>query len=376
MRTPVPRDRNSWTLIQSIDRVVKPLVVSFIASVVLAPIASAQETLVLANGDRLSGKLTAINGGSWVFQHPVAGAITIPRAEVLAYETLVPIAVRLADGTVAVGRFEVSGDSMRLVTGVAGTLPVIPADLAAVAPVDDLGSLRPVRTVGRFWPLTRFWRATAGFGFSSTTGNSRSRGFAGDLKIARDTPKDRIGAEFGHASTYSAGPGADVLEKVVEKYYASLRVDVFFSPRFFVFATTKQERDRFQGIDLRSNYQSGLGLQVTAGRNTDLRFFASGGMRREAFVTDSAFGTPVLGAGGAFKQQVGPMELAWTVDWFPRAQVLHDYRAISAASVTTTVFGGLGFRVTSRNELNNNPPSGVEKHDWLLTTALTYTIGR
>jgi hypothetical protein len=114
---------------------------------------------------------------------------------------------------------------------------------------------------------------------------------------------------------------------------------------------------------------------VSGGR-TDLRFYASGGMRREAFVTDSTFSTPVLGAGGAYKQRVGPMELAWTVDWIPRAAVLRDYRAVSSASITTTVFRGLGFRITSRNELNNNPPAGVEKHDWLLTTALTYTIGR
>jgi putative salt-induced outer membrane protein YdiY len=355
---------------------VKPLFLALGASLAMSSPGVAQETVVLANGDRLTGTLTAISGGTWVFEHALAGELAIPRAKVVTYQTPVPIAVRLRDGTVAVGRIDLVGGEMRLVTGVAASLPLIPADLAAVAPADDVGSLRPRSAVGWFSPLSRFWSATAGFGFSSSSGNSRSRGFAGDLKITRDTPKDRISADLGLATTYSAPPDADALEKVVEKYYGALRVDLFFSQRFFVFATTRQERDRFQGIDVRSNYHGGLGLQVASGGDTDLRFFASGGIRREAFVTDSVFSTPVLGAGAAFKQRMGPVELAWSVDWSPRAAVLGDYRALSSASITTTVFAGLGFRVTSRNDFNNRPPPGVEKHDWLLTTALTYTIGR
>jgi putative salt-induced outer membrane protein YdiY len=347
-------------------------------ALILTPAASAfaQETVVLTNGDRLHGRLTSIEGDRWVFRHAVAGELAIPHGEVRSFEAPEPIAVRLRDGTIAVGRIEATGQGMRLVTGTAQPRPVIPADLAAVAPADDPGALRPPRPVGRFSPLDRFWSATAGLGFSSSSGNSRSRGFAGDLKIGRDTPRDRIALELGLATTLSAPPGGDTLEKVVEKYYGALRVDVFFASRFFVFGTMRQDRDRFQGIDLRSNYHGGLGLQALAGGGTDLRIYASGGMRREAFVTDSVFATPVLGAGGAFTQRLGPVELTWNLDWVPRAAVLSDYRAVSSAAITTTVFRGLGFRVTSRNELNNRPPAGVEKHDWLLTTALTYTVGR
>jgi putative salt-induced outer membrane protein YdiY len=48
---------------------------------------------------------------------------------------------------------------------------------------------------------------------------------------------------------------------------------------------------------------------------------------------------------------------------------------LSEAGLSTTVFKGLGFRIGSRNEYNNRPPVGVEKHDWLFTTNLTYTVG-
>ncbi len=36
---------------------------------------------------------------------------------------------------------------------------------------------------------------------------------------------------------------------------------------------------------------------------------------------------------------------------------------------------GVGFRIGSRNRYNNRPPTGIEKHDWLLTFNLTYAIG-
>lgn len=345
-----------------------------LASLAFAPPVTAQQTLVLRGGDRLSGTLTAIRGERWVFRH-AGGELTLPGSDVAWYATPEPIGVRLADGAILAGRIEAAGGTMRLVAADGTTRALRPADLAAVGSPDDLDALRPV-PIGYFTSIGRFWSATAGFGFSSKTGNSRSRGFAGDLGVMRDTPRDRIDLTLGLATTFSASPGSDSLEKVVEKYYGSLRLDVFLGKRVFVFGGTRQERDRFQGIDLRSNYHGGAGFQAVASEATDLRFYASGGYRREAFVSDSTFGTPVLGAGLAFEQDVGPAALTWTVDWTPRAEDFQDYRFISSAAVTTTVLAGLGFRVASRNEVNNSPPAGIEKHDWLLTTTLTYSIGR
>jgi putative salt-induced outer membrane protein YdiY len=345
-----------------------------LSAMLAAPPANAQQTLVLKDGDRLTGELTAITGSTWVFKH-AGGELRVESADVTSFTTTTPIGVRLADGAILAGTISLAGDRLRLV-GADGTARTIsPGDLAAVGSPTDLAALRPIR-VGFFTPFDKFWGATVGVGFSNKTGNSRSRGLTGDLDITRTSPRDRLELAAGIANVFSAPPGVDSLEKVVEKYYGSLRADVSIADRLFVFAVTRQERDKFQGIDLRSNYSGGLGVQIVATALTDFRFYGSAGYRREAFVTDSVFGTAILGAGTGLTQVLGPAKLAWTIDWTPSADNLKDYRFVSAATLTADVIGGLGFRVSSRNEVNNNPPVGVKKHDWLLTTGLTYSLGR
>lgn len=341
--------------------------------------AAAQQTLVLTNGDRLSGRLTKIDGATWVFAHS-AGDLKVPATDVAEYSTTNPVGLRLADGTILAATVSAANGQLRLAGSDGTTRTVAATDLAAVGDPATLDALVPVR-IGYFTPIGRFWGATAGLGFSDKSGNSRSRGLTADLAVGRRSPRDRLSLRLGVAREESLDPDGDTLQTTVEKYYGSARADVFFSPRLFAFASTAQERDKFQGIDLRSNYNAGLGVQLIATDQTDLRFSASAGLRREAF-TDVALetnSTPILAAGTEFRQTLGPAVFAWSVDWAPSTKDLEDYRFVSEASLTTTVFQGLGFRIASRNEINNRPPAQVpalKKHDMLLTTALTYSIGR
>jgi len=338
----------------------------------------AQDTLVLRNGDRLTGQLIGVAGGTWSFTHP-GGVLKLAAGDVAAFTSAGEIGVRLQDGTLAAGRVVTTDGQMRLVGADGSTRTITPADLAAVGSPADLESLREVR-IGFLSPFGRFWGATVGAGFASKTGNSRSRGFNGDLSVERKTAKDRLGFGIG-AATQWAGDPADLtsdLVKVVEKYYGAARLDVFVSKAFFLFAGTQQESDQFQGIDLRSHYGAGVGVQAVATDLTDLRFDLSGGLRYENFTPaagDTSVTTPIASAGGALRQKLGPLQFDWNLRWTPAVEDVKDYRFLSEAGLSTAIFKGLGFRIGSRNEYNNNPPTGVEKHDWLFTTNLTYTLG-
>jgi putative salt-induced outer membrane protein len=337
--------------------------------------AAAQQTLSLRNGDRLSGTLSAINGATWAFKLP-GGELKIAGADVVGFTTPGPIGVRLADGTILAATVTTVGDRLQL-AGVDGTTrTVAPADLAAVGDPNKLEALRPV-TIGYFTPFTKFWGTTVAVGFTNQTGNSKARGLAADVQLHRNTAKDRILLGFGTARN-DATPYADsALVQTVSKIYGNARVDVFVSKRLFAFGSTTQERDKFQNLDLRSAYNAGLGYQIIASGGTDLRLSLSGGYRRENFVApDSTSSTPIVGAGTALTQALGPIELRWHFDWAPSTENLKDYRILSTSSITTTILAGLGFQIASRNEINNNPPAGFKKHDWLLTSALTYSLGR
>ncbi len=332
-----------------------------------------QQTLVLTNGDRLSGQLQRIQGGAWVFTH-AGGDVKIAASNVAAFTTPDPIGIRLSDGTIVAATVSGAGQGLRLTTVDGQVRTVAAGDFAAVGAPTALAALEPVE-IGYFSPFDRFWGATASLGFSDKSGNSRSRGLSLALEAGRKSPKDRLTFKAGLARE-EARLEDQAFEKTVEKYYGSLRLDVYFSSRFFVFAVTGQERDQFQDIDLRSTYNGGLGYQIVATDLTDLRWYTSGGARVENFTSGGSVSTGIVNTGAALRQVLGPAVFNWSADWSPSVEQISDYRFVSDASVTTSIYKGIGFRIGLRNEINNNPRPGVQKHDMLVTTTLTYTIGQ
>lgn len=340
---------------------------------VTASTAVAQQELQLTNGDRLTGTLTGADGGAWVFAH-AGGELSIAPGDIASFTSTSPIGIRLADGSIVAATVTTVGNQLQLAQADGSTRTAAFGDFAAVGDPADLTTLQPI-TIGLFSPLSKFWGATASLGFSNQSGNSKSRGVGAELELGRVSPKDRMVLNLGLARQ-STDLGSGDLEKTVEKYWGSFRVDIYISSRFFVFGRIAQQRDQFQDIDLRSNYDAGLGYQLVKNANTDLRFNVSGGYRREAFTSGGTATTPTVGAGSAFRQVLGPAVFRWDLNWLPSTKDINDYRFLSDASLTTSIYKGLGFRVAARNEVNNNPPPGIGKHDMLFTTTLTYTIGQ
>jgi len=350
------------------------LALLLVALLLVTPgVMAAQQVLVLQNGDRLSGNLTEISNGSWVFSL-ASGALKIRVEDITAFTVSEPIGVRLEDGTVAAGTITTVGEALRLAL-TDGTIRTVPiTGLAAIGDPGDLEALRPVH-IGYFTPFSKFWGATLSFGFSNNSGNSRSRGVAFSFDVERKSPKDRQAVKGGLSREFAPGASGD-LETNVEKYYGSLRLDLFFSPKVFTFGLAGYDRDTFQDLDLRQNYTVGLGYQIIENDKTDLRLYGSAGGRFENFVSGGSASTGIVGLGGGFRQKLGPVSFDWSASWAPSVENVTDYRVVSESSLTTTILGGLGFRIASLNQYNNNPRSGIKKHDWLLTTQLTYSVGR
>ncbi|MGH7699778.1 MAG: DUF481 domain-containing protein [Gemmatimonadales bacterium] len=335
--------------------------------------AQALQELVLANGDRLSGTLKRVADGIWVYTY--AGTdLRIPVPRIAAFGAPEPIGVRLADGTILAARVAIRADSTVLRPADGAAHVVRPTDIAAVGRADDLGALEPV-PLGLFTPLHRFWSATGNLGFSDKRGNSRARGVTVGVELVRQTPRDRLTLAAGVTREETA-LGDSAFQTTVSKAFALFQADVFVSPRFFLSAATRQERDRFQDLELRSTYTAGFGWQAIQTGTADVRFNLQGGARREAFFTNSASRTAILTAGSALRRRLGPVELAWRLDWAPNAGDFADYRVVSNASATVGLVKGLGVRVDALNEYNSRPRPGVENHDMLVTTTLTYAIRR
>ena len=337
-----------------------------------APYLSAQHTLRMANGDRLTGVLVRIEDGQWIFTFN-GQEVTVAADSIASFQSASPIGLRLTDGTIAAATVsEAPGGLGLALPGGLRTIRV--SELEAVGDPADLAALVP-RHIGFFTPLRAFWTANAAFGFSDKTGNSRARGLSATLEVERRTQKDRITVSFG-VNREESRSANDVFETTVSKFYGALRVDVFISARVFLFAATRQERDRFQDIALRSTYNGGFGYQATSGSVTDLNFSLAGGARRENFISGGSETATVAALGAKLRHDFGPAVLLWQLDFSPKLADFGDFRFLSDANITAPLFAGIGFRVAVLDEYDSRPRPGIEKNDLLLTTQVSYTIGR
>lgn len=331
--------------------------------------AAAQQTLILTNGDRVTGHVDKIDGTIWVVKY-LDGEIKVPAGQIQTFSTSVPLGVRLTSGTIGV--LDTARMEVRMENGSA--VAVAPADIAAVGPANNPAALRLIR-IGLYSPIRKFWVLVAGFGFSDLSGNSRARSTSGNIEFERRTKKDRLNFQGAMHRESSQSPGG-AFAQTVGKYFAAARTDITVSGALFVFGETRNERDRFQDLRLRSIYDAGLGLQVVSNKSTDLRFSGGGGYRKENYYTALSTSSAIIVAGGILKQRVGPMRFAWQVDWNPRADMISDYHLRSDASLTATTFKGLGLRVAMLDEYSSRPVLGLKKHDRLLAAVLSYAVGK
>ena len=99
------------------------------------------------------------------------------------------------------------------------------------------------------------------------------------------------------------------------------------------------------------------------------------GLLHQSFFTTPNNQTAVAVAGYSLSQGLGPATLAWRFEATPSLEDLSNYHFRSDASITTSIVWGIGLRLGAVNEFNNRPQPGVKKHDMLLTTTVTYSIG-
>jgi putative salt-induced outer membrane protein YdiY len=339
------------------------------------PALRAQQALTLVNGDRLSGTLRRIADTVWVFAYRGTD-VRVPVDSVASFVAPQPIGVRLADGTIAAAMVTPAREARALEVALAdGARRIIaPHELNAVGPADHLAALVPV-TIGWFSPLHRFWSGSGSIGFSDQRGNTQALGLALSVEVRRKTARDREDLGFGVSREQGRVAGAG-LETTASKGYAFLQVDVYFSRRWFGTATTRQERDRFQDLALRSTYTAGLGFQVVSTAPLDLRVNASAGLRREDYFTAPTMSVPILGAGIAYAGELGPVRVAARVDGSPNAGDLADYRIRSNARATARLYKGLGTRIETLVEYNSRPLPGIQPYDVQTRLTLTYAFGR
>lgn len=190
----------------------------------------------LANGDRVTGRVQSLGGGTLVFASPL-GELRIPWADVVALVVEEPIRATVGDADPVLVTIA-AGDAERTVNLQPG----------GATPLASIAAL--TRPQG----ITYDGGANAGFVSSSGNSDTRSTRVDGDLVARADANRYTFSAIVNRAEDRGI--------ESARNWSASAKYDRFISERMFLNANAIFTNDRFRDLDLRTALGLGVGYQV------------------------------------------------------------------------------------------------------------------
>jgi putative salt-induced outer membrane protein YdiY len=314
--------------------------------------ASADEVW-LKNGDRLTGKVVSLDGGTLVFKTSYAGDLSIQWGEVVNLKTDEPVKVVLGDETTAQGP---------VTPGEAGKVKVKAEQVAEPVTI----GLANVKTINPKPPVT--WTLRISLGGSMNRGNTDNQEFYGQGDFVTRTPMNR----FSLGGNYQRSEENDV--KTADNAMGYMKYDHFLSKQWYLYANATAQQDEFQDLDLRTTLGLGSGYQFVESERTTLAL--EGGL---SYVDENFSTAPdrsyVAGRWGVkFDYYILPKSLQFFLN--------HTGLQSLESSKDLLLYTQTGFRIPFYKDLNlalqmnwqydKSPAPGTEKNDYTYIISLGY----
>jgi putative salt-induced outer membrane protein YdiY len=219
--------------------------------VVLTPDCLA-DTIILDNGDRITGKIQRSEPGKVVVLTDYAGEIKIDWQHIATLTADQPMTVQFDDDTRVYGN----------ITGGGSTLRITPADGGPDRSVEvtRVENLFPGEQLHEKMTLS----GRVNVGTSQTTGNTHTSTTHLDAELEARKTRDRytMGGYYNRAADQGVETASNA--KLYGKY------DHFFTKKWYSSLNASVEHDRFADIEVRTTSGVGLGYQVFESTPTNL----------------------------------------------------------------------------------------------------------
>ena len=218
------------------------------------------DTIVMKNGDRLTGTVERLRDGRIDLETPYAGTIAIDADAIESVQTDGVVTIIDKDYSRLIGRVVGGGAVLQVQTAESATVQSVPAA--------RVSSLLPGRLTERDWRIT----GRVDIGVTDTGGNTDVRRLNGDAEVV--ARRDR-----GRWSLTARGNEATERHDDTEgNARAGLQYDRFDDERRYTYGNSTLEYDWFKDLRLRATVGGGAGLQVIDRGSTHLAF--EGGLER------------------------------------------------------------------------------------------------
>ena len=210
---------------------------SFVVILVLASaVQMAADEVRLTNGDRITGRVLSLSGGTLTFSTPL-GDLRIPWSMVMALAVEEPVRATVGTAEPAIVTIEAATAD--------GSVTLVPGGVTRLADILVLER-----------PQTVTFDGSANAGFVSSAGNTDVNNvhIDGDLVARANANRYTVSTAVNRAED-------DDVESA-RNWSSSFKYDRFLTTRLFVNANAILTNDRFRDLDLRTALGAGLGYQI------------------------------------------------------------------------------------------------------------------
>jgi putative salt-induced outer membrane protein YdiY len=335
----------------------------------LAPTRLCADTVVLKNGDRLTGTAVKLADGKLTFKTAYADVIAIAWDQMTSLTLSQPMILLTPKEALSVTSVE------RSEAGLVVTTPSGPATLAPAAvtvlrsPADQKAyeaSLHPN------W--AHAWAGTANVSLALARGNSDTATFGAGFTAARTTRTDKTSL---YATTLYSENANAIPSTSANASGGGLRYDHNLNPKLFAFGTGDFSANALQDLDFRSIVGGGFGWHaVKTPRQT---FDILGGLvwTHETYSPGPTNSFAALDLGEQYTCKLGANSLFTEQAYlYPDLNQLSQFQLSTDSTFSTRLGKLFNWQTTFSDRYTSFPPAGTLGNDVILTTGLGITLAR
>ena len=323
------------------------------------------DTVILDNGDRLTGELQKLEEKKLSFKTDYAGTLSIDWEHVKELITEDKVEIELESGHMVRGSFEQTGEEIEVATEEEGVLTVEVPEVVRIRFYDD-------KLPGFFDIL----EGAVDVGFNFTRGNARLNSSSLGLRGQYRRPKYQISASATSLFTRQED------SEPTSRQTADARYDRFFSTRQFAFGLLGLERNDRQRLNLRSRLGGGYGYKFQDTQTTQFSFLGGFTITNEQF-QDVPGAVPEVGASSGEAvagidyriELFDEVDVITTVSFIPNLVQTGRYRIEFDSTARIPILAGFSWSLSLFDRFDSNPPStGVLRNDYGVVTAVGYAF--
>src|ERR1700722_13252015 len=336
--------------------------------------AASADTVVLKNGDHLTGTVETSDGKNITLKTDYAGEIQIQWASIAEVKTDNPIYVVMPDKSTVSGLITTEGTNIiiRPATGAPVQLSVSQVTVVRGMAQQQAyeASLHP--------SVLEAWKGGVNLGFALSRGNSETTNLTTGFTADRKTNTDETTAYF--TSLYSTNDktgGGTIANSIV----GGLKYDHNLTKKIFVFGSGDFTHDELQFLNILAIFSGGLGYHLISNPTTTLDVLGGVNYTHESYAAGNgslAVSRNLAGVtvGESGMHKFGKSTTATEVFYFyPDLTNTGQYRFSFDAASVTQISKWFGWQIGLSDRYVSDPPIiGTKANDVIFTTGVNFSF--